>query len=177
MHVDEYSAKSKTKGAKSWPTCISNIINKFLDILIDDLPKHIPPFCNVNHKIKVVPRSKPPSKSPYQLNNKKLQQLKAQKNNLIEQGYIRLSKSPYGSPILFVDKKDEKLHMCINYHALNKITIKNNYPLPQIHNFFNHLNGASYSSQIDLKLSYYHLGVFQVCGRTCDTFKVYVAKR
>jgi hypothetical protein len=65
----------------------------------------------------------------------------------MEWGYIKLNKSPYGSPILFMDKKDEKLHMCIDYHALNKITIKNNYPLLHIHNFFYHLNGASYLSQ------------------------------
>jgi hypothetical protein len=65
MHVDESSAKFKTKGAKSWPICISNTINKFLDILIDDLPKHLPLFHNVDHKIKVVPKSAPPFKSPY----------------------------------------------------------------------------------------------------------------
>jgi hypothetical protein len=64
MHVDESSAKSKTKGAKSWPTCISNIINKFLDILTYELRKHLPP-CNVNHKIEVVLRLTPISKSPY----------------------------------------------------------------------------------------------------------------
>jgi hypothetical protein len=60
----------------------------------------------------------------------------------MEWGYIKPSKSPYGSPILFVDKKDGKLHMCIDYHALNKITIKNNYPLLQIDDIFDHLNGV-----------------------------------
>jgi hypothetical protein len=64
IHVDEYSAKFKTKKVKSWPTYISNIIHNFLDILIDDLPKHLPPFRNVDHKIKVVFGSTPPSKSP-----------------------------------------------------------------------------------------------------------------
>jgi hypothetical protein len=64
MHVDESSAKSKAKGAKSWPTCISNIINNFFGVLTNELPKHQPP-CNVNHKIEVVPRSTPLSKSPY----------------------------------------------------------------------------------------------------------------
>jgi hypothetical protein len=71
MHADESSAKSKAKGAKSWPTCISNIINKFLGILIDELPKHLPPFCNVSHKIEVVSRLTPLFKSPYWLNKKK----------------------------------------------------------------------------------------------------------
>ncbi len=134
--MDEFSAKSKAKGVKSWPTCISNTINKFLDVLMDDLPKHLPPHHNVDHKIEVVPGLAPPSKSPYQLNKKELQELKVQINNLMEWGYIRPSKLPYGSLILFVDKKDKKLHMCIDYHALNKITIKNNYLLPQIDDLF-----------------------------------------
>ncbi len=83
-------------------------------------------------KIEVVPRLAPPSKPPYRLNKKKLQEFKAQINDLMEWGYIKLSELPYGLPVLFVDKKDEKLSKCINYRPLNKITIKNNYPLPQI---------------------------------------------
>jgi acyl-ACP thioesterase len=62
-------------------------------------------------------------------------------------------------PILFVDKKDDKLCMCINNHALNKITIKNNYPLLRIDDLFDHLNGASYFNWIDLKSSYYQIYV------------------
>ncbi len=70
MRVDESSAKSKAKGAKFLSTYISNIINKILDVLIDDLPKHLPLYRNVDHKIEVVPLSKP----PYQLNKKELQE-------------------------------------------------------------------------------------------------------
>jgi hypothetical protein len=81
----------------------------------------------------------------------------------MEQGYIKLNKLPYGSPILFVDKKDRKLCMCIDYHTLNKITIKNNYPLPRIDNLFDQLNGASYLSCINSKLGYY-----QICVKDAD---------
>jgi hypothetical protein len=126
MRVDESSAKSKAKGAKFSSTCISNTINKFLDILIDDFHKHLPFYRNVDHKIKVMPRLAPSSKPPYQLNKKELQEFKAQINEFMEHGYIRPSESPYGLLVLFVDKKYEKLSMCINYCALNKITIKNN---------------------------------------------------
>ncbi len=65
MSVDESSAKSQAKGPKSWPICISNTINKFLDILVDKLPRHLPPFHNVDHKIEVMPWSRLSSKSPY----------------------------------------------------------------------------------------------------------------
>jgi hypothetical protein len=77
----------------------------------------------------------------------------------MEWGYIRLSKLPYGSLVLFKDKKDKKLRMCIDYRTLNKITIKNNDPLFQIDGHFDHLNGASYFSHIDLKLGYYQIHI------------------
>jgi hypothetical protein len=162
MRVDESSAKSKAKGAKFLSTCISKIINKFLDVLIDDLPKHLPLYHNVDHKIEVVPRLAPLSKPPYQLNKKELQEFKAQINDLMEWGYIKPSEFPYGLPTLFVDKKDEKLSTCINYHALNKIIVKNNYPLPRIEDLFYHLNGAYYFNQIDLKSNYYQISMENV---------------
>jgi hypothetical protein len=77
----------------------------------------------------------------------------------MKHGYIRPNKSPYGLPILFMDKKDNKLHMCIDYHALNKITIKNNYSVPRIDNIFDHLNEVFYFSYINLKLGSYHIHV------------------
>ncbi len=66
----------------------------------------------------------------------------------------------YGTPMLFVDKKDNKLHICIDYCALNKITIKNNYPLFQIENMFDHLNGACYFNWVNLELGYYQICIF-----------------
>jgi hypothetical protein len=63
----------------------------------------------------------------------------------------------YEAPMLFVDKKDNKLHICIDYCALNKITIKNNYPLFQIENMFDHLNGTCYLNWVNLKLNYYQI--------------------
>jgi hypothetical protein len=77
----------------------------------------------------------------------------------MEWGYIKLSKLPYGSPILFVVKKDGKLCMCIDYCTLNKITIKNNYPLLWIDNLFDRLNKACYFGCIDLRSTYYHIHV------------------
>ncbi len=90
----------------------------------------------------------------------------------MEWGYIRLYKSPYGSLVLFVNKKDKKLHMCIDYHALNKIIIKNNYPLTRVDDLLNCLNGASYFSQIDLKLGYY-----QICMEEANVEKMTMKTR
>jgi hypothetical protein len=87
--------------------------------------------------IEMVFGSAPPSKAPNKLNQKELEKFKKTINNLFSQRYIWQNKSPYGAHVLFVDKKDGKLRMCINYHALNKTIIKDNYHLPCIDNLLN----------------------------------------
>ena len=78
----------------------------------------------------------------------------------MSKGYIRQSKSPYGAPVRFVDKKDGKLRMCVDYRALNKITIKNNYPLPRIDDPHSiGLARAKYFSRIDLWSGYHQIRI------------------
>ena len=119
----------------------------------------------------MIPGSEPPSKAPYQLNQKELLELKKQLNDMLSRGYIRPRKSPYGASLLFVDKKDGKLRMCINYRTLNKVIIKNNYPLPRIDDLFHRLAGAKYFSCIDLKSGYYQIQIADgdVEKTTCRT--------
>ena len=78
---------------------------------------------------------------------------------LINHGFIRPSKSPYGSPVLFVKKKDGSLRMCIDYRALNKITIKNKYPLPRIDELLDRLFGVGVVTKIDLRSGYHQVRV------------------
>ena len=84
-----------------------------------------------------------------------LKELKEQLQELQEKGYIRPSSSPWGSPVLFVRKKDGSQRMCIDYRSLNEVTIKNKYPLPRIDDLFDQLQGAKYFSKIDLRSGYY----------------------
>jgi hypothetical protein len=95
-----------------------------------------------------------------------MDELKKQLEELLEQGFIRPSVSPYGAPILFVRKKDGSLRMCVDYRALNKITIKNKYPLPRIDELLDRLHGAKFFSKLDL-MSGYH----QVRIKDQDVFK------
>jgi len=109
---------------------------------MDDLPTILPPNRYVDHRIEVHLRFTPPIKAPYRLNQKELEEFKRQINDLMETSCIRPSKSPYNDLMLFVGKKDGKLKMCIDYQALNKTTIRNNYPLFRIYDLFNMLNEA-----------------------------------
>ncbi|GJZ93634.1 putative reverse transcriptase domain-containing protein [Tanacetum coccineum] len=88
-----------------------------------------------------------------------MQELSAQLQELSNKGFIRPSSSAWGAPVLFVKKKDGSLRMCIDYRKLNKLTVKNRYPLSRIDNLFNQLQGLSVYSKIDLRSGYHQLRV------------------
>jgi len=90
---------------------------------------------------------------------KELQELKVQLEELLEKGFIRPSVSPWGAPVLFVKKNDESMRMCIDYRELNKLTIRNKYPLPRIEDLFDQLKGTAIFSKIDLRSGYHQLKV------------------
>jgi hypothetical protein len=90
---------------------------------------------------------------------KELAELKNQLQELLDKGYIRPSSSPWGSPALFVKKKDGSLRMCVDYRPLNAVTIKNKYPLPRIDVLFDQLAGAKVFSKIDLRSGYHQIKI------------------
>ena len=85
------------------------------------------------------------------MNILELNELKSHLKELIDKKYIRPSVSPQGAPIIFVKKKDGTMRLCIDYRQLNKMTIKNRYPLPRIDDLFDQLHGATVFSKIDLR--------------------------
>jgi hypothetical protein len=88
-----------------------------------------------------------------------LKELKKQLTELQESGYIRLSSSPWGAPVLFVQKKDGSQRMCVDYRSLNDVTIKNKYPLPHIEDLFDRMRGVRVFSKIDLRSGYHQMKI------------------
>ena len=109
--------------------------------------------------IELASGTEPVSKAPYRMAPAELKELKIQLQELLDLGFIRPSFSPWGAPVLFVKKKDGTLRMCIDYRELNKLTIKNKYPLPRIDDLFDQLQGSSVFSKIDLRSGYHQLRI------------------
>ncbi|GJV35222.1 putative reverse transcriptase domain-containing protein [Tanacetum coccineum] len=129
-----------------------------MDVFPEELPG-IPPIRDVEFNIELIPGAEPISKAPYRMAPIELKELKDQLQELLERGFIRPSVSPWGAPVLFVKKKDGSMRLCIDYRELNKITIRNRYPLPRIDDLFDQLQGAKHFSKIDLRSGYHQLRV------------------
>ena len=105
--------------------------------------------------IEILPKTTPTSRALYRMAPTKLKKLKIQLQELLDKGFIQSSVSPWRAPVLFVKKKDGTLRMCIDYRQINKVTVKNKYPLLRIENLFDQLKGAGVFSKIDLRSGYY----------------------
>nr|GFB59795.1 putative reverse transcriptase domain-containing protein [Tanacetum cinerariifolium] len=134
------------------------VIREFLDVFPKDL-SGLPPSREVEFRIDLIHEAMPVAKSPYRLAPTEMQELANQLKELQDKGFIRPSSSPWGALVLFVKKKDGSFHMCIDYRELNKLTIKNRYPLPRIDDLFDQLQGSQYFSKIDLQSGYLQLRV------------------
>ena len=138
---------------------LQRLLTQFRDVFPEELPAGLPPSREVDHKIELVPGATPPSRPTYRLSSVELLELKKQLDELTKAGFIQPSKSPFGAPILFVKKKDGSMRMCVDYRALNNVTIKNNYALPRIDELFDRLQGAQYFTKLDLRSGYHQIRI------------------
>ncbi|GJY31524.1 putative reverse transcriptase domain-containing protein [Tanacetum coccineum] len=121
----------------------------------------LPPIREIEFQIELIPRATPIAKSPYHLAPSEMEELSGQFKELQDKGFIRPSSSPWGAIVLFVKKKDGSFRMCIDYRELNKLTVKNRYPLPRIGDLFDQLQGSLFFSKINLRSGYHHLRVHE----------------
>jgi hypothetical protein len=134
------------------------IVLEFPNVFPKELPG-MPPERKVEFAIELIPGTAPISKRAYRVSGPELVELKKQIDELLEKGYIRPSTSPWAALVLFVEKKDGTKRMCIDYRALNEVTVKNKYPLPRIEDLFDQLRGATVFSKIDLRSGYHQLRI------------------
>nr|GEV83767.1 putative reverse transcriptase domain-containing protein [Tanacetum cinerariifolium] len=134
------------------------VVRDFPEVFLGDL-SGLPPVWEIEFRIELILGATPIEKSPYRLATSKLEELSRQLKELQEKGFIRPSSLPWGAPVLFVKKMDGSFRMCIDYRELNKLSIKNRYPLPKTDDLFDQLQGSQFFSKIDLRSRYHQLRV------------------
>ncbi|GJU73208.1 putative reverse transcriptase domain-containing protein [Tanacetum coccineum] len=134
------------------------VIRDFPEVFPKDLPGLLPPR-QVEFRIDLILGVAPVAHAPYRLAPSKMKELSKELQELLEKGFIRPSSSSWGAPVLFMKKKDGSFRICIDYRELNKLMIKNRYPLPRIDDLFDQLQGSSVYSKIDLRSGYHQLRI------------------
>nr|GEU44563.1 putative reverse transcriptase domain-containing protein [Tanacetum cinerariifolium] len=156
-HITMKEAKDKSDGKRLEDV---PIVRDFSEVFPEDL-SGIPPARQVEFQIDLVPGVAPVARAPYRLAPSEMKELAEQLQELFGKRFIRPSSSPWGAPVLFVKKKDGSFCMCIDYRELNKLTVKNRYPLPRIDDLFDQLQGPSVYSKIDLRSGYHQLRLLE----------------
>jgi hypothetical protein len=134
------------------------VVNEFPDVFPEELPC-MPLDRDIEFVIELKPSTAPIYKTPFRMTTLELAELKEQIKELLEKGFIHPSLSPWGAPVIFVLKKDGTQRLCVNYRALNEVTVKNKYPLPRIEDLFDQLRGGCVFSKFDFRLGYHQLKV------------------
>jgi hypothetical protein len=129
------------------------VVNEFPDVFPKDLPG-MPPDRDIVFVIELKPGTTPIYKTPFRMTTLELAKLKEHIEDLLEKTFIHPSSSPWRAPVIFVSKKDDTQRLCMDYRALNEVTIKNKYLLPRIDDLFDQLRGVCVFSKIDLRSGY-----------------------
>ena len=133
---------------------LPRVVCEYEDVFPDKIPR-LPPQRVVDFIFELHPCTSPISMTQHRMALIELQELKVQLQELLDKGFIRPNISPWGALVLFAKKKDKTLRLCIGYTQLNRVTIKNRYPLPRIDDLFDHLRGERVYSKIDLRTGYH----------------------
>lgn len=154
VNVEECSGTEEPETNHQLSKLLSNYENVFKEELND-----LPPERSVDHHIELQKDSKPICLPPYRMSPRELDTLRTQLNSMLEKGFIKPSKSPWGFPVLFAKKKDGTLRLCVDYRALNKITNKNSLTPPRIDELFDRLANMTCFSRLDLSSGYHQIRI------------------
>jgi hypothetical protein len=140
-----------------FPDEIQELLGEFVDIIMDELPRSLPPMRSVSHHIDLIPRASFANKVAYRLTPQENKEVKRQVQDLLDKGLVRESLSPCVVPMVLSPKNDGGWRMCTVSRVINKITIKYRFPLPRMDDLMDYLSGENYFSKIDLKSGYHQI--------------------
>jgi hypothetical protein len=140
-----------------FPEEVQELLDNFVDIVVDELPNSLPPIRSISHHINLIPEASLLNKAVYRLTPQENEKVKSQVQELLNKGLVRESLSPYAVPTVLSPKKYGGWRMCIDSRAINKITIRHIFPLPRMDDLMDCLSGANLFSKIDLKSGYHQI--------------------
>jgi hypothetical protein len=136
------------------PFGVSSVLQNFGNVFPEEVPTGLPPLCSIEHQIDFIAGTTLPNRAPYCTNPKETKEIQKQVQALLDKGYIRVSLSPCVVPVILVPKKDGTWRLCVDYRAINNITIRYRHPIPRLDDMLDELSGAAIFSQIDLRSGY-----------------------
>ena len=139
------------------PSSIVSLLQEFEDVFPEEIPNGLPPIRGIEHQIDFVPGATIPNRPAYRSNPEETKELQKQVGELMEKGYVRDSLSPCAVPVILVPKKDGTWMMCVDFRAINNITVKYRHPIPRLDDMFDELHGSCIFSKIDLKSGYHQI--------------------
>jgi hypothetical protein len=139
------------------PEEIQNLLQKFVDIVVDELPCSLPPIRSVSHHTDLIPGARLPNNVAYKLTSQENEEVKRQVQDLMDKGLVRESLIPCVVPTILNPKKDGRWRMCTDSGEINKITIGYKFPLPRMDDLMDFLNRVEFFSKIDLKSGYHQI--------------------
>ena len=151
-----FDSKEKTRELTNIP-----IVREFTDMFPNELPG-LPPDREVEVSIDVLPGATPVAQPPYRMAPAELAELKIQLQEILDKGFIRPSNFPWGAPVLFMKKKDGTLRLCIDYRQLNKVTVKNKYPLLRIDDLFDYSTSLDHGYSCTISMCPHAISVLQI---------------
>jgi hypothetical protein len=140
------------------PNLEDHAVLEYFEYVFNEVPG-LPPKRDIDFSINLMTGVAPVSKTPYIMSTPELKELQMNLEEILKKGYICPSVSPWGAPVLFMKEKDGTLILCIDFRQLNKVTIKNKYPLPIIDDLFDQLKDAKIFSKIDLRSGYHQVRI------------------
>jgi hypothetical protein len=155
MQVDQASLLNQVQGTS---LAEIRVVQEYPDVFLEELLGMLPDH-DIEFIIELLPGTPPISKRPYRMPVNELAELKKQIAELQSKGFIRPGSSPWGAPVLFVEKEDGTQQMCMDYRSLNEVTIKNKYPIPRLEDPFDQMKGASAFLKINLRSGYRQLKI------------------